>query len=128
MQNCREKIPVPKHRHWLMKIRPLWLREKLFWKLYYQTTAFSRLFENATLEFAPQISLKLMPTDISHKQIAFLGFSELLPSRRIVQLAKAVGLMVDVGANYGYYSRLFSTSNLKRCRICFATVDIALKV
>lgn len=100
-----------RNRPWLMKIRPLWLREKLFWNFYYQTNNFSDLFEKATLEFSPQTHLKLIPTDIGHKQIAFLGFCELLPSRRISQLAKDGGLMVDVGANYGYYSCLWAAAN-----------------
>jgi FkbM family methyltransferase len=102
-----------------MKLKPLWLREKFFWKLYYQKNSFSGLFENATLELAPNVSLKLMPTDISHKQIAFLGFSELLPSRRVAQLAKAGGLMVDVGANYGYYSCIWAAANPKNQVIAF---------
>jgi FkbM family methyltransferase len=103
-----------------MKIRPLWLREKLFWKLYSKHTAtFNNLFEKATLEFAPQISLKLMPTDIGHKQIAFLGFTELSLSLRIAQLAKAGGLMVDVGANYGYYSCLWAAHHPQNRVITF---------
>ena len=82
----------------LMKLRPLLLREKLFWRLYKkQAHKFLCLFENASLEFAPKISLKLMPTDISHQQTAFLGFIELAVSRRIAELAKAGSLMVEVG-------------------------------
>jgi len=112
--------PATPNRPWLMKIRPLWLREKLFWKLYLnQTKAFGDLFETATLEFAPKISLKLMPTDVGHKQIALLGFCELLPSRRIAQLAKVGGLMVDVGANYGYYSCLWAAANVKNRVVAF---------
>ena len=107
-------------RPWLMKFKPLWLREKLFWKLYFkQTTTFLTLFERATLEFAPQISLKLMPTDISHKQLAFCGFYELPVSRRIARLAKAGGLMVDVGANYGYYSCLWAAAGAKNRVLAF---------
>lgn len=112
--------PATPNRPWLMKIRPLWLREKLFWKLYLnKTTAFGDLFETATLEFAPKISLKLMPTDVGHKQIALLGFCELLPSRRIAQLAKVGGLMIDVGANYGYYSCLWAAANPKNRVVAF---------
>ncbi|HEY9637594.1 MAG TPA: FkbM family methyltransferase [Coleofasciculaceae cyanobacterium] len=119
MQNLKETIPVINHRPRLMKIKPLWLREKLFWKLYHQKNSFSAIFEHASLEFAPNVSLKLMPTDISHKQIAFLGFSELLPSRRIAQLAKTGGLMIDVGANYGYYSCIWAAANSKNRVVAF---------
>jgi FkbM family methyltransferase len=117
--NSKEITVAQNYRPWLMQIRPLWLREKLFWKLYYQHRGFSSLFENASLEFAPKIRLNLMPTDISHKQIAFLGFSELLPSYRIAQLAKNGGLMVDVGANYGYYSCIWADANPKSRVIAF---------
>lgn len=105
MPKIEKLTPALQNRPWLMNIRPLWLREKLFWKLYVNNkTEYLCLFEKANLEFAPHIALKLMPTDIAHKAIAFLGFYELSASRRVAQLAKAGGLMVDVGANYGYYS------------------------
>jgi FkbM family methyltransferase len=101
-----------KKRPWLMNIKPLWLRETLFWKLYANTTnkKYLSLFEKSNLEFAPHISLQLMPTDIAHKSIAFLGFYELTVSRRVIQLAKSGGLMIDVGANYGYYSCLWAAA------------------
>jgi FkbM family methyltransferase len=103
-----------------MNISPLWLREKFFWKLFLtQTDRFPSLFENATLELAPHISLKLMPTDISHKMIAFCGFYELPVSRRIVKLAKAGGFMIDVGANYGYYSCLWAANRPNNKVIAF---------
>jgi len=119
MSNSKKIIPATINRPWLMKIKPLWLREKLFWKLYYQTSDFLDLFEQATLEFSPEIHLKLIPTDIGHKQIAFLGFCELLPSRQIAQLGKIGGLMVDVGANYGYYSCLWASANTKNQVVAF---------
>jgi FkbM family methyltransferase len=119
MKSFKELTTNSQNRPWLMKLKPLWLREKLFWKLYYQTTDFPSLFEKATLEFAPNIALKLMSTDIGHKQIAFLGFSELVASRRIAQLAQAGGLMVDVGANYGYYSCLWAAAHPENRAIAF---------
>ncbi len=63
---------------WLTKIRPIWLREKFFWKLYDQTTNFLDLFEQVAIEFFRQIKLKLISIDIGHKQIASLGLYELL--------------------------------------------------
>lgn len=119
MPISKETISLSNQKPWLMRVRPLWLREKLFWKFYYQKNTFSSLFENAALEFASNVSLKLMSTDISHKQIAFLGFTELSPSRRIAQLAKTGGLMVDVGANYGYYSCIWAAANSKNRVIAF---------
>ncbi|MEP0869898.1 FkbM family methyltransferase [Trichocoleus desertorum AS-A10] len=97
------------NRPWLMQIKPLWLREKLYWKLYRQySQKFKALFQSAKLEFAPQVLLQLMPTDTAHQELAFLGFYELEVSRRIAKLAQLGGLMVDVGANYGYYSCLWA--------------------
>lgn len=97
---------------YLMVLKPLWLREKIFYKLFFHKKTFASLFESATLEFAPHISLKLNQTDISHKQIAFCGFYELLVSRRLAKLAKLGGLMVDVGANFGYYSCLWAGASI----------------
>lgn len=108
------------HKPLSMKIKPLWLREKIFWKFYFnKTTEFINLFENAVLEFAPQVSLKLMPTDIAHKVIAFCGFYELPVSRRLARLAKAGGLMVDVGANYGYYSCIWAAASSRNRVVAF---------
>lgn len=104
----------------LMKVIPLWLRTKIFYKIYLKrTNLFLGLFEDAILEFTPQISLKLMPTDISHKQIAFCGFYELTVSQRIAKLAQKGGLMVDVGANYGYYSCLWAAAKTDNRVISF---------
>lgn len=109
-----------KHRPYLLKIQPLWLREKLYWKLYYNKIYEDlALFSNAQLEFAPQISMNLMPTDVSHKMLAFCGFYELPVSRRIIKLAKAGGLMIDVGANYGYYSCLWAANGANNKVIAF---------
>ena len=103
-----------------MRIRPLWLREKLFWKFYFkQGNKFADLFEDASLEFAPKHSLRLMLTDVSHQQIALLGFCELSLSRRMMQFAKMGGLMVDVGANYGYYSCLWAAANPQNQVVAF---------
>ena len=120
VSNPLELPQVLKSRPWFMRIRPLWLREKPFWKIYWKhTNKFIDLFEDASLEFAPKHSLRLMLTDVSHQQIALLGFCELSLSRRMVQLAKMGGLMVDVGANYGYYSCLWATANPKNQVVAF---------
>lgn len=103
----------------LRNIRPLWLREKLYYRLYSNNKpAFVELIE-ATLEFAPHVSLSLMPTDTAHRAIASLGFYELPVSRHIAQLAQVGGLMIDVGANYGYYSCLWAAAKDKNRVIAF---------
>jgi FkbM family methyltransferase len=96
------------NRPFLMRVHPLWLRERLFWKFFFKGASSSRrLFENAALEFTPAVQLKLLPSDIGHQQIAFMGFCELPESEKIHALAVTGGLLIDVGANYGYYSCLW---------------------
>jgi len=86
-------------------IYPLSLREKISWRL-------QKLFrdingDNIPLEFDKNIRLDLSKHDIGHKSIIFNGFYELGLSRNMVQLARKGGLLVDVGANYGYFSCLW---------------------
>lgn len=96
----------------IRNIKPFWLREKLFWAFFQSKENFSNgLFDNATLEFVPKIELKLMHTDISHKQIAYLGFIELEATKRVIKVANSGGLMIDVGANYGYYTCMWAAIN-----------------
>lgn len=104
----------------LTKIRPLWLRQSLYYRLFskeaYKSAA---LFDFVPLEFAPNTHLKLEYKDVGHQAIAFCGFYELEVSRRIVALAKQGGLLVDVGANYGYFSCLWAASNPENRVIAF---------
>ena len=106
---------------WLIRhLRPLWLREKVFYHL-----VFPRLRprvsepEVATLAFAKGITMRLMPTDVGHQVILATGFYELEVTRRISQLAKVGGLLVDVGANYGYYAAIWAAQNIRNRAICY---------
>jgi FkbM family methyltransferase len=94
---------------WLLcrHARPLWLREKLFW----HTPAKTRwpLASAARLEFAPVTLRHLHPTDIGHRQLVWTGFYERELSRRLVTLANSAGsLLIDVGANVGYFTCLWA--------------------
>ncbi|HRJ09068.1 MAG TPA: FkbM family methyltransferase [Prosthecobacter sp.] len=52
--------------------------------------------------------MRLSPSDSFHGEIAFCGIYEADESRAIHMLAKEQGgLLVDVGANYGYYTLLW---------------------
>lgn len=51
--------------------------------------------------------MKLSPDDAGHGEIAFTGFYELALTRCIAEHARAGGLLVDVGANYGYFTMLW---------------------
>src|SRR5712692_11705428 len=93
----------------LMSVVPLWLRERLAYRIYLKRAhTFEQLFVDASLHFAPGITMNLLPTDSAHCIIAFAGFYELALSRRIAGLAGFGGKMIDVGANYGYYTCLWA--------------------
>lgn len=94
-----------------LNLYPLWLREKIFYRfLCNETSIFSNLFQKVQLELSPKVYLELHPSDIAHQAISICGFYELSVSRRIDSLSKRGGMMVDVGANYGYYSCLWAAA------------------
>ena len=102
------------------KIRPLWLREKLFWKFFALRSRLpENLFEDASLTFAPGVKLSLKPSDIGHRQIALLGYMEWDLSTRMRELASKGGLFVDVGANYGYYTCLWAAARPENRVVAF---------
>jgi FkbM family methyltransferase len=98
--------------NWLNKIYPLWLREKAYFHLIKCPGLPVKDNGGFNLEFAPVKMSALLPTDYCHRQIAYTGFYELDLSRRIASLAKEGGLMVDVGANAGYFSCIWAALNL----------------
>jgi FkbM family methyltransferase len=57
---------------------------------------------------APVTLSHFFKSDLMHRQIAWLGFYELPLSKRIKELATDGGLMVDVGANIGYFSCIWA--------------------
>lgn len=90
-------------------IYPLFLREKFSWKV---KKFYSNIPENnISLEFDKDIKLDLLKTDIGHQQIIFNGFYELDLTKSIVKLGQKGGLLIDVGANYGYFSCLWASQN-----------------
>ena len=92
----------------LLRISPPELRAALYYRWYRSRRAKWRaLFDDAPLDLAPNFKMKLSETDEAHGEIAFTGFYELALSRRFVTEARAGGLLVDVGANYGYFSLLW---------------------
>jgi FkbM family methyltransferase len=90
----------------------VWLRERLAYLLYLRRIhEFKDLFAEAELLFAPGVRLDLLPTDVGHAIIALTGLYETKVTRRIAELARAGGRLIDVGANYGYYTCLWVGSN-----------------
>jgi FkbM family methyltransferase len=96
----------------LMRLCPPSWRVWLYYHFYRsRRPRLHSLFDDAELAFAPGVRMKLLPTDEGHGCIATAGFYELELTREIVRLGKAGGLMVDVGANYGYFSLVWAAQN-----------------
>jgi FkbM family methyltransferase len=53
----------------------------------------------------------LSPGDVIGDYLAFTGIYELESSRRIIELGRAGGTLIDVGANMGYFSLLFAQAH-----------------
>ncbi|MBX9686320.1 MAG: FkbM family methyltransferase [Candidatus Obscuribacterales bacterium] len=114
------------HRPLLMRLLPPSIRERVFWRTYFHSREpFEELFASAPLEFAPGIKMKLCRTDVSHRMIAFTGFYESRISRLIRGFDQ--GTMIDVGANYGYYSLLWAGANPQNKVFAFEPVQENLK-
>jgi FkbM family methyltransferase len=98
-------------------VYPLALREKIFYKV---KKLYSNLqHHNISLAFNKRIRLDLTKSDIGHQSIILTGFYELELSKAIVKLGTKGGLLVDVGANYGYFSCLWASLNSKNSVIAF---------
>ena len=82
-------------------------------------THWAELYEAASLRFAPDVVMQLVPGDCISDVIAFTGVYELNLTRRIAELAKRGGTLIDVGANLGYYSLLWASLNRKNKCIAF---------
>lgn len=90
-------------------IYPIWLREKISWRV--QKFYSHPRDQNITLHFDKKVKLDLSKNDIGHKALIFNGFYELNLSRKLLKLAEDGGLLIDVGANYGYFSCLWASRN-----------------
>lgn len=65
-------------------------------------------FRSAFLKYEPSVVMELSPLDGFHGQIALFGLYEKEVTKLLHGIAKERGgLLVDVGANYGYYSLLW---------------------
>lgn len=68
-------------------------------------------YQRAPMKFAPGFCMNLMPGDSCHGSIAFSGCYELKLTRRLCHIARTEGgMLIDAGANYGYYSLLWTAA------------------
>lgn len=114
MENKLNKRP------WIMRLPFLTMRERLYYRHYgIRADKFPELYSDASLALAPKVHLGLIPTDVSHRWIALTGFYELPLTWVIGKLARKGGLLVDAGANFGYYSCLWAGINPANRAIAF---------
>ena len=99
---------------------------KLIYPLRVRLWAFYRFGSDFTpqgpypLHFAPGVSLhEIVSTDLVGRSIAFTGFYELELSRELARLSRRGGLLVDVGANIGYFTHLWLAGNAGNHVIAF---------
>lgn len=79
-----------------------------WWRLYRHSGArWAPLYTSARLDYAPGVTMELVPGDVISDSIAFTGVYESALSRRVAELAKSGGTMIDVGANLGYVTLLW---------------------
>jgi len=95
----------------LLKFAPPRVRLFLYYRFFRGKTRRPDFFRDAPLEFAPTVRMDLLEGDEGHGQMAFTGFYELKLSRYLRRLGKNGGLLVDVGANYGYFSLIWAAQN-----------------
>lgn len=65
------------------------------------------------------MQMQLSRTDVGHQSILLNGFYELALSRHITGLAQSGGILVDVGANFGYYSILWLARQQQNKAVAF---------
>src|SRR5690554_2935698 len=90
-------------------IYPLRLREKISWRI--QKLYSDIQNKNIVLEFDKKVKLDLLKSDVGHRSIIFNGFCELEVTKAVVKHGAKGGLLIDVGANYGYFSCLWASQN-----------------
>lgn len=98
------------NRPFLLRILPEQLRERVyFWRYRPHHQAWRDLFKSAPLSACPAMSMHdLVPGDEISGAIAFTGFYERELSATLAQQAARGGLLVDVGANMGYFALLWA--------------------
>ena len=95
-----------------LKYLPYSLRLPLFYRFFFKNAS-SRvhLFKDTPLSFSKNAIMDLCPEDCCHQSIAHTGVFELHLTKLFYQLARNGGNLVDVGANYGYYSLIWASLN-----------------
>lgn len=92
----------------LLRRLPVDVATAIYWRFFHaRCEEFSEAFEAAPLRFAPQVKMRLKVADAAHGPMALIGAYETALSREILRLAREGGTLMDVGANYGYFSLIW---------------------
>jgi FkbM family methyltransferase len=95
----------------VLRLLPPRLRASLWSRCYHPTGEhFHGLFASALLHFAPNVRMQLVPGDVISDSIAFTGLYDLSFSRHVSAVARKGGVLIDVGANLGYFSLLWAAA------------------
>jgi FkbM family methyltransferase len=98
----------------LLRMLPDRMRTAVCTRLYRPVNSrWHPLYMGARLRFAPDLSMDLVPGDIISDCIALTGIWELALSRRLLEVGRRSGpdhLMIDIGANLGYFSLLWAAA------------------
>lgn len=96
----------------LFRFIPLPLRLSVYFRLYSKSPeSRAELYKQAPLALAPGITMNLSPGDCAHRPIAYTGIFEWPVTKRLAVLARSGGMLIDVGANAGYFSLLWAALN-----------------
>ena len=108
-------------RPFLLRVLPEQLRERVYFRRYRgQHQAWRELFTSAPLSACPSMIMHdLVPGDEISGAIAFNGFYERDLTKTLAQQAARGGLLVDVGANMGYFALLWAGLNAANRVIAF---------
>ncbi len=99
-------------RHLLLQVLPDRVALSIWARLYrHRPNSWASLCRDAPLRYAPDVRMELVPGDLISGAIACTGVYDPRLSRRVVELASAGGLFVDVGANLGYFSLLWAAGH-----------------
>jgi len=117
---CLSAKAISPKRPVLLRLMPDRLKEPAYYRRYSgERERWRALFAAAPLTYAPGITMELVPTDVAHGCIALTGFVELRLTRLVAGLAKEGGLLVDVGANAGYFSLVWAAARADNRAIAF---------
>ena len=101
-------------------IYPLALRERLFGRMNKYLKNKPLEYKNVSLQFNKKLRLDLTPADYCHRNMIINGFWELIQTEEMLKIAKQQGgLLVDVGANYGYYTCLWADAKHENRVVAF---------